>query len=67
MQKGTECDSHIAPFSCLQFWILNWKELVLHWLTSQLSMVRSVKVTFPDESMRIMVLVLKTAETQNIR
>lgn len=37
---------------------LNWKELVLHLVVSQLSMVRSVKVTLPSASIRIIVLVL---------
>lgn len=37
----------------------NWKELVLHRLMSELIIVRSVKVTFPAASMRMIVLVLR--------
>lgn len=36
----------------------NWNELVLHWVMSELIIVRSVKVTFPAASMRMTVLVL---------
>lgn len=46
------------PSLCLQACSLNWKELVLQLLVSQLSMVRSVKVTLPSASIRITVLVL---------
>lgn len=46
------------PPSCLHTCSLNWKELVLQLLVSQLSMVRSVKVTLPSASIRIIVLVL---------
>lgn len=38
---------------------LKLNELVLHLLVSQLSMVRSVKVTLSSASIRIIVLVLK--------
>lgn len=47
------------PPSCPHTCSLNLKELVLQLLVSQLSMVRSVKVTLPSASIRIIVLVLK--------
>lgn len=57
-----------GPQSCS----LKLKLLVLHWVTSQFSMVRSVKLTFPSLSMRITVLVLwrtyrQTDRQENIK
>lgn len=46
------------PPSCLHTCSLNWKELVLHLPGSPSSMVRSVKVTLPSASIRMIVLVL---------
>lgn len=57
MQKGTEL--FFSPPSHPQHSSLNSKELVFHLFTSQSSMVRSVKVTFPSASIRMIVLVLK--------
>lgn len=47
-----------VPLSHLHDCNLNWKELVLHLVVSQSSMVRSVKLTFPSASIKIIVLVL---------
>lgn len=54
MKKGTELVSRSLPHA--SSWNLN--ELVRQLLVSQLSMVRSVKVTLPSASIRITVLVL---------
>jgi len=48
-----------GPHSCS----LKWKLFVLHWVMSQFSMVRSVKLTFPSRSMRMTVLVLWWTDT----
>lgn len=54
MKKGTELVSRSLPHASS----LNLNELVRQLLVSQLSMVRSVKVTLPSASIRITVLVL---------
>lgn len=54
MKKGTELISRSLTHASS----LNSNELVRHLLVSQLSMVRSVKVTLPSASIRITVLVL---------
>lgn len=58
---GEDAERHGAgfPSSRPQACSLNSKELVLQLFVSQLSMVRSVKVTLPSASIRMTVLVLK--------
>lgn len=58
---GEDAERHGAgfPSSSPHACSLNSKELVLQLLVSQLSMVRSVKVTLPSASIRMTVLVLK--------
>lgn len=58
MQKGTQL-LFLFPPSHPQHSNLNSKELVFHLFTSHSSMVRSVKVTLPSASIRMIVLVLK--------
>lgn len=55
MKKGTELVSR----SLLHASSVNLNELVRQLLASQLTMVRSVKVTLPSASIRITVLVLR--------
>lgn len=60
VKKGTSgggCGAH----SCS----LNWKDCMLHWVTSEFNMERSVKLTLSSLSIRITVFVLNQKARKN--